>query len=105
MACKYLKSIDYKILSRNFRLGKKEIDIIAKNKKEIIFIEVKTRKSKKYGYPSEAVNFEKQRNIKQASRYFLYINKIKNVVIRYDIIEICYKEKSFFIKHLKNAFE
>ena len=59
----YLKKKRYKILEKNYRGRLGEIDIIAEKKKEIIFVEVKTRKSDKFGKPYEAVDFRKQRKI------------------------------------------
>lgn len=70
IVCQYLKSNNYHIIERNFLCRQGEIDIIAKDKakKELVFIEVKTRSSLKYGNPAEAVTKQKQRHMKQAIR-------------------------------------
>lgn len=104
ISCKYLKGIDYKIICRNFRTNFGEIDIIAKYKNEIIFIEVKTRLSKKFGYPAEAVDYNKQKKIVGTSKYYLKINRLEQEKIRYDIIEVYMKDKKIFINHIRNVF-
>ena len=71
-AQKYLRKLEYDILARNFKCSYGEIDIIAKEKEEIVFIEVKTRCSQKYGEPREAVNQIKKKHIKKASAYYIY---------------------------------
>lgn len=103
LACQYLEENNYKIIERNFMCRQGEMDIIAKDvpKKEIVFIEVKTRSNLKYGNPSEAVNKAKQSHIKQVARYYLYKNQINNIAIRFDVIEVYMKEKNYTINHIK----
>ena len=81
-----------------------EIDIIAKDKEEYVFIEVKSRSSGTYGKPVDAVNAEKIKHILDVSRYFIYKNKIDNKLIRFDIIEVYINKKNYFINHIKNIF-
>ena len=59
----YIQKQGYKILERNFECSQGEIDIIAKNKNELVFIEVKTRSNTNFGTPSEAVDYKKQKHI------------------------------------------
>ena len=66
IAVHYLKQNGYVILDRNFECRQGEIDIITLDEKEIVFVEVKTRTSNKYGAPSEAVNKIKQKKRKTA---------------------------------------
>lgn len=102
IACKYLESMNYIIICKNFRCRQGEIDIIARDKNEIVFVEVKTRTNKIYGNPIDAVNWIKQNHIYKASEYFLYSNRLENVSIRYDVIEI-YKDAKYYINHIKNV--
>lgn len=102
VACKYLQMKGYKIYLRNFSCRQGEIDIIAKDKREIVFIEVKTRNNESYGKPVDSVNNIKQKHIYEASRYFAYSNHLENSYIRYDIIEILKKDK-YYINHIKNV--
>lgn len=105
IACKYLNRNDYNILERNFTCKQGEIDIISQDlkKKELVFIEVKTRSNLKYGMPSEAVNKSKKKHILEASNYYTYLNKIKNIPMRIDVIEIYITNSKRKINHIKNA--
>ncbi len=100
---KYLIKNGYRIIIRNFRCRQGEIDIIAQDKNEIVFIEVKTRKNTNYGYPIDAVDKRKQKHILNASKYYIYINKLEKRNIRFDVIEI-YKKEKFYINHIKNIY-
>ena len=89
----YLINNGYKLIIRNFRCRQGEIDIIAKDKDEIVFIEVKTRRNTNYGYPIDAVDKRKQKHILNASKYYVYKNKLEKRKIRFDVIEIYKKDK------------
>ncbi|MFA6613351.1 MAG: YraN family protein [Endomicrobiia bacterium] len=100
IAVKYLKGLGYKIIEQNYRLlpiG--EIDIIVKDKKTLVFVEVKFRQNKDYGNPSEFVNKSKQLKITKTALYYIKINSVKSD-IRFDVISICNDD----IEHIKNAF-
>ena len=105
LACEYLKKNNYKIIDRNFLCKKGEIDIIVKdiNKKELVFIEVKTRSNFKYGNPADSVDKNKQQHMKLAIKYYLYKNHIKNLAIRIDIIEIYLQKEGAKINHIKQV--
>lgn len=106
LACEFLKRENYTILERNFRCRQGEIDIIAKDMKsqELVFLEVKARTSFQYGRPAEAVNNVKQHNIYKCANYYIYKNRIENIPIRLDVIEIYIKSGKFEINHIKQAF-
>ncbi len=105
IVCNYLENNNYKIINRNFSCRQGEIDIVAKdiNKKELVFIEVKTRSNFKYGNPSEAINKEKKKHIYKASNYYIYKNKIHNVAIRLDVVEVIIKHGKCNINHIQRA--
>lgn len=99
-AVNFLKKLNYKIIEQNFKLlpiG--EIDIIAKDKKTIVFVEVKYRKTKEFGTPAEFVTKSKQNKVIKTALCYIKQNKIK-ADIRFDVISICQTE----IEHIKNAF-
>ena len=100
-ACDFLTAKGWKIIGRNVRMGRNEIDIIAGKRKTIAFIEVKRRSSINYGQPAEAVNAEKQRRIIQAAALYIESNGLENADIRFDIIEVLPGE----IRHIKGAFD
>lgn len=90
IALNYIKKhLKYKILETNYTCDIGEIDIIAKDNKIVVFIEVKYRASDIYGLPREAVNAAKQRKIKQtAISYLKYNNLYESVDVRFDVVDI-----------------
>ena len=105
MAKSYLVNKGYVILDLNYRNKIGEIDIIAldKNKKILVFVEVKTRTSLTFGLPCESVNKNKQRKIINTSMMYIKYKKLSNIQLRYDIIEV-YLTKKDKINHIENAF-
>lgn len=99
-----MEKIGYSILTRNFSSRSGEIDIVAKDKMEYVFIEVKTRISKNYGTPIEAVNKSKEKHIIMTSKYYIYKYSLDKQFIRFDIIEVYINKKNNFINHIKNVF-
>lgn len=77
----------YTVIERNYKCRIGEIDIIAVKDRVVHFIEVKTRTNNKYGFPAEAVNFEKQKRIKNTANYFAVRNKYEGK-ISFDVIEV-----------------
>lgn len=106
LAQQFLIDNNYTILQLNFRFSKMgEIDIIAREKEYICFIEVKTRRSMLFGMPSEAVNRRKQDKMRKLAYIYLKAHNIKDANIRFDIIEILYKnKKDYNINLLMSAF-
>lgn len=102
-AHKYLDRLGYFIVARNFKCTYGEIDIIAIDKNELVFVEVKTRCSKKYGEAREAVDRHKKKHIKKAATFYIYKNRLENRFVRFDVIEIYLKDEKFNIKHIKNT--
>ena len=102
-AANFLAEKGYKIIERNFRAYCGEIDIIAKYKNEIIFVEVKTRRNMKYGEAIDSITPLKKVHILKTANYFLYKNNLLRVPIRFDIIEVYLFDKNFNINHIKNV--
>lgn len=101
----YLENLNYKVLDKNYYTKYGEIDIIAKDKQEYVFIEVKTRTSQKFGRAVEAIDINKQEHIKKASKVYIYLKRLENKYIRYDIIEVYFwNNNKYCINHLKNNF-
>lgn len=102
LACRYLQKQGYEILERNKHYSRFcELDIIAKHKNKIIFVEVKTRKTDAFGTPSEAITKTKYENIKKGVQFYLSENKVKD--FRIDAICITLKPE-IKIEHLKNIY-
>lgn len=103
IAVKYLMDKGYEILERNWRNRHQEIDIIAKDGKELVIVEVKTRKSNNYGEPDLAVNKQKQRLLIYAANAYLFRNKL-DIDTRFDIISIIVSNDKPVIDHIEDAF-
>ncbi len=104
LARDYLKKKGYKILAANWKSGKYEIDIIAQNKNEIIFVEVKTRSSDFFGDPEDAVDNRRRRRMTNASDSYMKYYKC-NLEPRFDIISIILNDKQTTINHIEDAFQ
>ena len=97
----YITKLGYKVVERNFACNQGEIDIIAKDKEELVFIEVKTRTDISYGEASEAVTDTKKRHLINSIKYYIYKQKLENQPIRIDVAEVyieCGKVKINYIK-------
>lgn len=88
LAVEILKSKGYYIIRRNFSCPYGEIDIIAVRDKKLAFVEVKTRTSAYYGDPADAVDFKKQRHIRNAAGYYLSRSKRKYDEFDFQVMEI-----------------
>ena len=100
-ATEYLEKLGYKIIERNFVAKQGEIDIIAIDKQELVFIEVKTRTNLLYGLPVDAVDERKQNHLTRAIKYYIYRNHLENEFIRIDVIEVYLSGDNFKINHIK----
>ncbi len=87
IAAEYLIKKGYKIIQRNYKNKTGEIDIIAKHKGDLIFIEVKTRSSDKFGTPKEAVTYYKKQKIVGCAKVYLMQHPTE-LNIRFDVIEV-----------------
>ena len=105
LAVWYLKKIGYKIIEQNYRTPLGEIDIIAKEKKTIIFVEVKARQSIRYGSPKWAVTPKKQRKISMVALQYLKSIRQTDAKARFDVVAITSNRDEPLIEIVKNAFE
>lgn len=103
IAAEYLQKKGYKILERNWVSGKNEIDIIAREGKYVVVVEVKSRHSNYAGEPETAVTKDKQRSlIRAANSYVRKMNMDEEV--RFDIISILVVKGKEEINHIEDAF-
>ncbi len=103
IAAEHLMKKDYKILERNWRFGKEEIDIIAKKDDMIVFVEVKTRGSAFFGRPEEFVKRQKQRFIIRAANAYIERHNV-NEEARFDVIGVILSSREKDINHIEDAF-
>ena len=103
LAVDFLIKNGYKILEKNWRTGRDEIDIIALKDNLLIIVEVKTRSTDYFGEPEESVNTKKQMFLIRATDKYVNEKEIDEQ-IRYDIISIILKPNSHSINHIEDAF-
>ena len=88
LAVAYLQGKDYMIIERDWKSGRRNIDIIAKDESgTIVFLEVKTRRNRLFGNPEEAIDYKKRQSLQSAINHYVKSHRIGNSV-RFDIISI-----------------
>ncbi len=98
----FLSKKGYKIIERNYRKRFGEIDIIANDGGCTVFVEVKTRNSIQFGYPSQAVDSRKMKKIIKTANCYIAENGIFDGEFRFDVIEVYIASKK--INHIEGAF-
>ena len=106
IAAGYLKKKGLRILEKNYSCEVGEVDLIAAQGDEIIFVEVKTRSSIEFGWPEDAVDKKKQKRIHRTAHYYLGHFSMPEPSIRFDIISILENPDTgkYDISHIVNAF-
>jgi len=107
LAVKILMEKGYSIVERNYFFGDKdrgEIDIIARDKDTLVFVEVKMRKSFEFGPAIDGITEKKKKQVRKLASIYLYEKNIKDVKCRFDAVIIQFKDGKFDIEHFENAF-
>ena len=103
LAIAFLIKNEYKILEKNYRFQKAEVDIIAQKKDTLAIVEVKTRSSTDFGDPQDFVKSKQIQRLVKAVDEYVTVNKL-DVEVRFDIIAIVKNGKQFDLEHIENAF-
>ena len=104
LAANYLEDRGYRILERNYRVGHKEVDLIASRAGTIAFIEVKARSSLAYGHPLDAITWAKRREIEHVARVWIAARGRPPSTYRFDAIAICWANGRAEVEHVPNAW-
>ena len=104
LAAVALKKQGYKILERNYRTPLGEIDLIARHRKTLVFIEVKTRTSERFGAGQDAVHHAKQARLRKLADYYLKQKRLGEVAVRFDVVGILWGEGEPQIEVIQGAF-
>jgi putative endonuclease len=105
LAVTQLRTMKYQILERNYRCLLGEMDIIAREKGSLVFVEVKTRATKDFGGPAAAVHERKQRQLSRIALLYLNHKKIRDVPARFDVVAVDLSGSKPRIEVIQNAFD
>ena len=104
-AARYLRRKRYRIEERNFRCRHGEIDLVAIFHGTVVFVEVKTRQSTRFGMPQEAVSTAKQARIVRVAQAYLQQRNWQERPVRFDVIAVRIAGERTDIEHIEHAFE
>ena len=108
IAVRYLKRVaGFRILGSRVRVGDRdELDIVARDQATLVFVEVKTRRSVRFGRPSDAIDRHKRHTLSRGA--VRYIGKLRNprVYFRFDVVEVIGQpgDPDPLVNHIENAF-
>ena len=105
IAAGFLVKNGYRISERNYRCPIGEIDIVARDKNDLVFVEVKTRRSADLGYPEQAVGIKKQKKISKLALWYLQEKRLNGVRTRFDVVAVMMQPSGNDIRLIKNAFD
>jgi putative endonuclease len=111
LAASFLEERGYRILERNYRFLREEIDLVCfqpyeryEEGGELVFVEVKTRRGAAFGRPEESVTEEKQQAIFRVAEAFLHEYRLEGSLVRFDVVSILWSGDRPTIDHIENAF-
>jgi putative endonuclease len=106
-AARYLKSLGYRIVARNFSCAFGELDLVALDRDTIVFVEVRSTERDDVARPAASVDIAKQKRLTRLALHFLQKKKLLNHAARFDVVCMAWPPaaKEPIIDHIKNAFE
>ena len=104
LAAAALKEQGYKILARNYVTPLGEIDLVARQGKTVVIVEVKTRKSLRFGAPQESVSRTKQARLRRLAEYYLKDKRLTGTAVRFDVVAITLAGEEPRVEIITDAF-
>ncbi len=105
LAARHLRENGYTILARNYRFGRREIDLIVARDDLVAFVEVKARAGTGYGHPLEAITAQKRREIERVARFWLHRHGRRALRCRFDAVGVIIRrDQAPIIEHLPDAW-
>ncbi|MDH3891292.1 MAG: YraN family protein [candidate division Zixibacteria bacterium] len=101
LAARFFEQQGYEVLARNWRAGRLEIDLIVKREDLIVFVEVKSAASKRFGHPAERIDAKKTINLTRAAQQFITEQEVTGCDLRFDVVTFIDGQ----LEHFPNAFE
>lgn len=104
-ACEFLQGQGYRILERNYRCRLGEMDIIAREGRTVVFVEVKARSSERFGLPQESIGPQKRRRMTAIALYYLKTKGWLGEPARFDVAAVSLDSASEAVTLYRNAFD
>ncbi len=107
IAADFLEEEGYRVLERNYRFERNEVDLVCFDPRkggELVFVEVKTRSGSGFGPPEASVTDEKQQSLIKVSRAYLHEREFEGAPSRFDVVGIVLSDGTPQIEHYENAF-
>ena len=106
LAVRYLKKKGYKVIERNYRCQWGEIDLVARDKETLIFVEIKSRSSSEFGLPQDAVDRFKQEKLIQVAKAYMAEHRLpENIPARFDVVAVQLTPSGPEMELIKDAFQ
>ncbi|MBI4728462.1 MAG: YraN family protein [Acidobacteria bacterium] len=104
LAARWLERRGWRVIDRNVRAREGEIDIVARRGAVLAFVEVKTRRSRGFGTPAEAVTHRKRARIRSLAMRYLAERRPEAGEVRFDVVDIVWDRGGFSVTHIEGAF-
>lgn len=107
IAASFLRDAGYRVLERNYRFERNEVDLVCLDPRkggEIVFVEVKTRSGTGFGPPAASVTKEKREALIEVSRAYLHERQLEGAPARFDVVGVLLSDEDPQIEHHENAF-
>jgi len=104
-AVRFLESNGYRVRARNYSCRHGELDVVAERGDTVCFVEVRMRSTAVWGDPSHTVTFAKQRKVVKAALHYLLTQRLRDRMIRFDVISVVGRGERATVEHLPGAFD
>ena len=104
MACAHLRALGCEVIGRNVRVGRLELDVIARRGRLIVFCEVRSRTSTWLMTPAQSIDPQKVQRIRNAAAQWLREAKLGAVQVRFDVTSVTFDVPGGRLNHLEGAF-
>ena len=105
LAAKHLRRAGYRIIERNYRCGLGEIDIVARQGRCLVFVEVKARRGTGFGSPLDAVDRRKRAKLARLAHAYLAEHRLTEVSVRFDVVGVRLDVEPVEVEVVANAFD
>ena len=105
LAARHLEQLGWTVLERNYRAGRKEVDLVVRRGSVVAFVEVKSRRGHQYGHPLEAITWKKRREIAEVARAWRSSNPTVGSTLRFDAVAVSFRRGGPpFVEHVEGAW-